>query len=328
MFFLRYICLSHHSLLRAKKNVIFATKMPSMPNDTTPQKQSKYDPFFSRSMEHPLIAQAFFMQHLPTHLRQAIDEDTFMRFDRTNTNVQLEQRRRDIAYKAQMEGNAKIIACVEHQGRPDSTMLARFLHYSADNIAACLQEDQAIPLIIQFLFYNGSKALYPYPTTLQNHYSHPEWSIQELSLRFHLVDATQISDEEFIKHGHCAPMCLLLKHGSDGNFELSPDAYREVFQACVEAIGDDYIHTMLNYAGELSNLVAGEKIFHFIEEVLIDKEDIIMTYAQKIEQRGKMQVAMTMLQAQEPKEKVSKFTGLTLHQVEKIIKEIRETLDK
>ena len=296
------------------------------------ESKSKYDPFFSRSMEHPIIAQTFFAQHLPSHLQQAANLDTFVRFDRANTNTHLEQRRRDIAYKVQMEGNTALIACVEHQSAPDATMLARFLHYSADNIDACLQENQELPLIIQFLFYNGLQAPYPYPTTLQSHYGRPEWGAEELSLRFHLIDATQISDEEFLQYGHCAPMCLLLKHGRKGNFELEPDAYRPAFQACIKAVGDAYIYTMLTYAAELSNLIVGEKIFHFIEEVLINKQELIMTYAQKIEQRGRQEerlvLAKTMLQAKESEEKVMQFTGLTLQQVKQLIKEIKETLKK
>lgn len=65
-------------------------------------------------MEYPPIAQAFFKQHLPPHLRQPTDLDTLQRLDRTNTDKKLAQCRRDIAYKAQMKGNNILIACVKH----------------------------------------------------------------------------------------------------------------------------------------------------------------------------------------------------------------------
>ena len=81
-------------------------------------------------------------------------------------------------------------------------------------------------------------------------------------------------------------MALLLKHGRAGNFELEIDAYRAVFQACVAAVGEEYIFTMLNYAAELSDAVAGEKIFKFIEAVLTNKTDIIMSYGQQLRQEG------------------------------------------
>ena len=71
---------------------------------------------------------------------------------------------------------------------------------------------------------DGEPAPYPYPNTLQAYYGHPEWGSQELALCCYLIDATQISDEELLKHGHCAPMALLLKHGRAGNFALAIEA--------------------------------------------------------------------------------------------------------
>ena len=146
-----------------------------------------------------------------------------------------------------MAGNQRLLLCTEHQGKEDTMMPVRFLYYNADSIAAALPVYKKIPLVVNFLFYHGERSPYPYPNTLQAYYDNPAWGAQELSLRFHVIDSTQISDPELLKHGHCAPMELLLKHGRDGNFELPPDAYRAVFQACVAA-DDDYVLAMLNYA--------------------------------------------------------------------------------
>ena len=52
-----------------------------------PATKSKYDPFFNRSMEYSPIAQAFFQQHLPAHIRPAVDFDTLVRVDRTNISL-------------------------------------------------------------------------------------------------------------------------------------------------------------------------------------------------------------------------------------------------
>ena len=295
-----------------------------------PQDKSKYDPFFSRSMEHPHIARTLFKQALPEHLLQPADLDTLVRMDRTNTDKKLAQRRRDIVYKAQMEDEIALLIGAEHQSQPDIMMPVRFLYYGVEDIAPYLKAHKRIPQLVQLLFYNGTQAPYPYPTTLQDYYGQPKRGAQELALRFYLIDATQISDQAFLKYGHCAPMCLLLKHGRDGNFELEAAAYQEVFQACVAAVGDDYIFTMLQYAAELSNLAAGEKIFHFIEEVLTDKTEIIMTYGQQLRQQGEqigkqtrnLEIARTMLKEKEPKAKVIKFTGLTLQQIEKLRQEL------
>ncbi|MEM7382889.1 MAG: hypothetical protein AAF400_01020 [Bacteroidota bacterium] len=66
-------------------------------------------------------------------------------------------------------------------------------------------------------------------------------------------------------------MELVLKHVSGGNFELGVTAYLPVSRACVAAVSDLYISTMLTYAVSLRKPVLGEKIFSFIEEVLAIK---------------------------------------------------------
>ena len=295
------------------------------------QAKSKYDPFFSRSMEHTPIAQAFFNQHLPKHIRQLVDLDTLVRVDRINTNQKLEQRRRDIAYEAKMEGKHRILACAEHQSEPDRMMLVRLLHYSADGLSLYFEAGKELPIVINIVLYHGEVAPYPHKNTLKAYYCYPQWGSDELALRIYIVDCTQISDEEFLKHGHCAPMVLLLKHGRAGNFELAIEAYRDVFQACIAAVGDEYIFTMLNYAAELSNKVAGEKIFKFIEAVLINKTDIIMTYGQQLRQEGmqqgmqqeKLGIARTMLHKLHlGVELVAQATGLTKQELDKLVREM------
>ena len=119
-----------------------------------PPSKSKYDPFFSRSMEQLPIAQAFFSQHLPQHIRQLVDLDSFVHLDRTNTNQKLEQRRRDIAYEAPMEGEIALLACAEQQSQPDIMMPVRLFYYGAGDLYAYLKEYKKIPIVIQVLFYN------------------------------------------------------------------------------------------------------------------------------------------------------------------------------
>ena len=293
--------------------------------------KSKYDPFFSRSMEHTPIAQTFFSQHLPQHIRHLVDLDTFVRVDRTNTNQKLEQRRRDIAYEAKMEGKHRILACAEHQSEPDRMMLVRLLHYSADGISPYFEAGKELPILINIVLYHGEVAPYPHKNTLKAYYGYPQWGSDELALRFYIVDCTQISDEELLKHGHCAPMTLLLKHGRDGNFELAIEAYRDVFQACIAAVGDEYIFTMLNYAAELSNPEAGEKIFKFIEAVLINKTDIIMSYGQQLRQEGmqqeKLVIARNLLRKNMDVSFITETTGLDKKTITKL-KEDKENKAK
>ena len=118
----------------------------------------------------------------------------------------------------------------------------------------------------------------------------------------------------------------MLKHGRDGNFELEIGAYRKVFQACIKAVGEEYIIVMLTYATTLTNPSVGEKVFYFIEQVLTDKKDIIMTYGQKLQDLGKQQgvqqeklgIAKNMLTKGYALHEVGELTGLSkeaIHQL-------------
>ena len=232
-----------------------------------PDSKSKYDLFFSKSMEQPSIAKAFFAQHIPSHIKPVVDLETCTRVDRTNTDDKLKQRHRDIVYKAEMEEKKTLFLCTEHQSQEDLTMPIRFLYYNADLIGPYFQAHKKLPLVINFLLYNGKKSPYPHASELHEYYEYPQWGRQELALRFHVIDCNQLSDRDILTHGYCAPMEVLLKYSRGATFELEISAYQEVFLECIEAVGDQYIITMLTYAAELSNKEIGEKLFKFIEEI-------------------------------------------------------------
>ena len=222
--------------------------------------QSSFDPFFSRSMEFTPIAQDLFWHHYLAHIEPKEAVNTIARVDRTNTNANLNKRHRDIAYEVTMQGGHKRLMCVEHQSKPDITMAVRFLEYSIGDLKGYLSKYQEIPFITNMLLYNGKESPYPYHNTLQAYYPNPAVGSQDLTLRFHLIDLTQISDEKLLTHGHCAPMEILLKHGRSANFELSVDAYRDVFQACVATVGNAYLVSMLDYAALLHDGEVGKDI--------------------------------------------------------------------
>ena len=268
-------------------------------------------------MEHIPIAQAFLKQHMPTHLQQDLDLSSLVRVDRTHTDSQLKQRHKDIIYKASLREYGDLLACLEHQSEDDSMMPVRYLRYGADGLEAYLEEGhKKWPVIVSLLFYHGEKSPYPHGSHAAGYYRYPQWGIQELWMRFHVIDVGQLSDEDVLRHGICAPMELLLKHSRSGNFELEAVAYRAVFQECVAAVGDDYVTTLLTYAIGLSDAAVGERIFVFIEEVLTDKKDIIMTYGQKLEERGmqqeKLSIAKNMLfELHLGEDIIQKATGLS-----------------
>jgi predicted transposase/invertase (TIGR01784 family) len=296
----------------------------------------KHDPFFSDSMEYLPIARDFFKQHIPPLLVPSIDLSTLERADRKNTDRKLKQRQRDIIYRAILGATNPCFLSCEHQSQERWDMPLRLLQYYLDTLSMYMKAgNRDWPLIISILFYHGEKSPYPHYSESTYYYKEPNLGDQQLYYRFYVVDSTQISDKEIITHGLCAPMEVLLKHGRDGEFELDIDAYREVFRACIEKVGDRYIEAMLTYATSLKDFEIGEKIYTFIEQVLADKRDIAMTYGQKLRKEGKiegkiegleegvkkgrketkLEIARGMRSAGYKADEIAKLTGLPLSEI-------------
>lgn len=251
---------------------------------------SKHDLFFSASLEHPAIAKDFIHRHIPAHLKDLIDWDNFDRADRTNTDPSLKRRHRDIIFKLGLNNKQEenIILAVEHQSEYDPMLPIRYLRYTTDNLERYLKEgNKKWPLVVNLLLYHGRLMPYSHGSQTTDYYENPILGNQELWFRFHIIDLTQMSDEELLMHGLCAPMKVLLKHSRDGKFELQLEAYSAIFHDCVQAVGDEYIFSMLTYASSLEDFRIGEKMYKFVEEVFQDKPEILMTYGQILQQEAK-----------------------------------------
>ena len=282
-----------------------------------------HDPFVSLSLEKPIIFQSLLKHHMPKALLKLIDLKTLRRNDRVNTNSKVKTHRGDSSYKVDFKTGGTLIIHLEHQSTPDILMPFRFLQYAAGHLLAYFQIHKKTPMIFPFLLYHGEQSPYPYQTSLQDYYSfYPDWAKRALTLRFHLIDLTQLSDKEILKHGYCAPLELLLKHGRNGKFELTAAAYRSVFQKCVSAVGESYLSAMLTYVASLEASV-GEKIYKFLEEIFTDKQNAIMTYGEQLRQEGRqegmqkgmqtrsLEIARNMFQSGEPIASVARWTGLS-----------------
>jgi predicted transposase YdaD len=291
----------------------------------------KHDPFFSRSLEIPEIAHDFFKYHLSLDLSQQLDLSNMARLDRTNTDFNLKQRERDIVYKTKLNKINTAFLCVEHQSYFQRNMPLRLIKYYLDTVETYLNAGNIKwPLVISIVFYHGQTAPYPHSGEVTAYYEDPILGSQQLTFRFYIIDITQISDEVILTHELCAPVELLLKHGRDAKFELPIEAYRKVFHDCIAVVGGHYIYSMLEYAKNLGDLEIGEKIYKFIEQIFTDKQDLIMTYGQKLEKMGeqrgmvigmqeeKLALAKVMLQDSEPIEKIMQWTGLSRQTIENI----------
>ncbi|MEL6412921.1 MAG: Rpn family recombination-promoting nuclease/putative transposase [Bacteroidota bacterium] len=108
------------------------------------RRSSKFDQFFSKSLELKPVAAALFRCLLPEGPGAYVKQEVLTRIDRVRTNAKLEQRRRDIAYEMDAGELGKFLLCLEHQSSPDKFMISRELYYLSDNIATYLAEREPL----------------------------------------------------------------------------------------------------------------------------------------------------------------------------------------
>ncbi len=274
---------------------------------------SSYDFSFNKALQ-------LLREHLPARIQSLIDFSTLTRVDRTNTRFGHKRRRRGTAYEALMKGGHQLLVRTEQLSRPNVALPARLLSHNVGDFGQYLKERKRIPLLVNVLHYKGEAPSGSHHIVLHACYNDPAAGDRPVVYTKH-IDLSKISDEEMLGHGHCAPMELLLKHGEDGNFELEIDAYRGVFQALIETVGDDHITVMLDYAVALREEV-GSKIYHFLEKVLDNKKDVFMTYGERLQQQGRQeereQIAERMLAKGYDADEVKTLTGVSAEAISQI----------
>ncbi|MEL6413209.1 MAG: Rpn family recombination-promoting nuclease/putative transposase, partial [Bacteroidota bacterium] len=137
------------------------------------RRSSKFDQFFSKSLELKPVAAALFRCFLPEGPSAYAKQEALTRIDRVRTNAKLEQRRRDIAYEMDTEELGKFLLCLEHQSSPDELMIARELYYVVDNIATYLAEREPVPSIVNLILYHGAPSPQPYPIHPEDCFGRP-----------------------------------------------------------------------------------------------------------------------------------------------------------
>ena len=107
---------------------------------------------------------------------------------------------------------------------------------------------------------------------------------------FLLIDLTVLSDEQLLQDGLAFLMEILLKHSRANNFLTILNQRREAIKEILKQLKRDYRRFVLKYVinetqdEEVPNAV--EQLVHILTTDLPEEKEIIMTFAQQLEQKG------------------------------------------
>ncbi|WP_145494636.1 Rpn family recombination-promoting nuclease/putative transposase [Yersinia bercovieri] len=299
---------------------------------TTP---TPHDALFKQFLTHPETARDFLEVHLPPALRQACDLSTLRLESGSFIEEDLRAYYSDVLYSLKAgQGDGYIYALIEHQSSPDKHMGFRMMRYAIAAMQRHLDAgNDKLPLVIPILFYHGQVTPYPYPMSWLQEFSEPELAGQLYSNDFPLVDVTVISDDEIMTHRRMAILELLQKHVRQR--DLAELMEQLVTLLLAGYTNNEQLTSLMNYMLQVGDTAAPENFIRELARRSPQHEEVLMTIAQKLEQKGiekgrlegiqlgeakgrqegvlegKLEVARTMLANGIDRDSVMKMTGLT-----------------
>ncbi|EKN4774953.1 Rpn family recombination-promoting nuclease/putative transposase [Yersinia enterocolitica] len=303
---------------------------------TTP---TPHDALFKQFLTHPETARDFLEVHLPPALRQACDLNTLRLESGSFIEEDLRAYYSDVLYSLKAgQGDGYIYALIEHQSSPDKHMGFRMMRYAIAAMQRHLDAgNDKLPLVIPILFYHGQVTPYPYPMNWLQEFSEPELAGQLYGNDFPLVDVTVISDDEIMTHRRMAILELLQKHVRQR--DLAELMEQLVTLLLAGYTNNEQLTSLMNYMLQVGDTAAPENFIRELARRSPQHEEVLMTIAQKLEQKGiekgrqegrmegiqlgetkgrqegvlegKLEVARTMLANGLDRDSVMKMTGLS-----------------
>ncbi|ECC1750272.1 Rpn family recombination-promoting nuclease/putative transposase [Salmonella enterica subsp. diarizonae] len=295
-----------------------------------------HDATFRQFLTQPEIAREFMAIHLPAELLAICDLSTLKLESGSFVEDDLRQYFSDVLYSLKTkDGDGYIHVLLEHQSSPDIHMAFRMTRYAVAAMQRHLDAGhKKLPLVIPVLFYAGKRSPYPYSTRWLDEFDDPELAGKVYGGAYPLVDVTIIPDDEIMNHRSMAALTLLMKHIRQRDMMELLDSLPHVM---VEWISTEQVRILLNYMVNAGEAPAAD-FMRALAERLPQHEDELMTIAQQLEQKarmegiqigeekgrnegkleGKLEVARTMLQNGLDRNTVMKMTGLTVDDLAQI----------
>ncbi|EEQ06171.1 Rpn family recombination-promoting nuclease/putative transposase [Yersinia bercovieri] len=256
---------------------------------TTP---TPHDAIFKQFLTHQQTARDFLEIHLPPEYRKICDLNTLQLESGSFIEHNLRAYYSDVLYSLKTQTqDGYIYALIEHQSSPDKHMAFRLMRYAIAAMQRHLDAgNDKLPLVIPILFYHGQVTPYPYPMSWLQAFNQPVLAGQLYGGSFPLVDITVIPDDEIMSHRGIAMLELLQKH-------IRQRDISELMEPLVTLLSrgyntEDQLVSLMNYMLQNGEAITPETFIWELAHRLPQHEEVLMTIAQKLEQKGRIEGRM------------------------------------
>ena len=197
-----------------------------------------HDKAFRKSLKNIEIARDFLETYVPQEILSKFNVNLITFSDTSYIDPKLKEHLSDIVYEVTMLDGANGYICflIEHQTKPLMFMPLKLLHYQVaimENHLLLHPKATHLPIVFPIVFYNGTRKPYPYSLNILDLFYDSNFALKTLIEPAHLVDITQIPDEDLKKHKFIGLLEWSQKHIRDKDLYL-------VVEDLIELINNHY----------------------------------------------------------------------------------------
>jgi len=303
-----------------------------------------HDSLWKLGMGEVKIADEIIQTMVSSKILEAFDLTTLENINPNFIDGEGNQSFADIVYRAKTKsGDGYLVILAEHQSTPDEDMTLRMINYTCRIIEYHLKQGyKHYPIVVPILYYNGKISPYPYSTDFFDYFENPELAKSLMFKPFNVVDVSDMSDEELLKHPLSCYMTGMLKYVRNQKDFTSyiEKMYVKGNLSLIDAhVGRQYLESMVNFTLRGPILVNSKK--HFIRILqeqsqslgekamsIIDREILSATqklnheHNQHVDQMVKNMLHDNKLSIQE----IHNYSGLAKEKIRRLKQQLKETV--
>ena len=252
------------------------------------KKLSPHDRFTRSLMTNPKVAEEFFKKNLPENIKKAIDFSSIELQKESFIDDYLKLQIADLLYSARFDGQPGFLyVLLEHASTPDRFLPFRMHKYVTAIMDHHLKkkENKTLPLVYPMILYTGKRA-YKHSVDFFDLFSEKERDLAKeiFTSPYHLIDLTQVSDEELRKYLWFGTMALTLKHIRDSNIIPFFESIVEILKDLEKRGESSYIYTVITYMAGTGEVPQKSEFFETTKKLeSVNEEKIMSTLVEQLQ---------------------------------------------
>jgi predicted transposase/invertase (TIGR01784 family) len=239
-------------------------------------------------MTNPKVSQEFFRKNLPEHIKKTINFSSIELKKESYIDDKLKLQITDLLYSVHFNGREGFLyLLLEHASTPDRFLPFRMYRYVSAIMEDHLKnkENKTLPLVYPMILYTGKKP-YTHSMSFFDLFLENERELAKeiFTSPYHLIDLTQVSDEELKQYMWFGTMALVLKHIRDSNIVPFFKSIVEILKELEKRGEEAYIYTVITYMAGTGEVPEKSEFFETTKKLeSVNEEKIMSTLVEQLQ---------------------------------------------